>query len=124
MTAATEDLLAFLERSFVGDTSVKQLSIWKKLDTGVLSYQYLWNWPQQHHVKAKIGKSWEILGTLVIKNNQPLSEHEGRVHVGRGQPHHVSDLLGDHPQLFKVHETVHAGVVPCTYMHKQCELGG
>jgi len=41
----------------------------------------------------------------------PGPEHEGRVHVDGRHATHVANLFGNHPQLLKVHQAVHFGVV-------------
>lgn len=48
---------------------------------------------------------------LTLKTSKPLSEHESWVHVGWGQSHYMSDLLGNHPQLLKVHQPIDSGVI-------------
>lgn len=48
---------------------------------------------------------------LTLKASKPLSEHESWVHVGWGQSHYMSDLLGNHPQLLKIHQPIDIGVI-------------
>lgn len=48
---------------------------------------------------------------LTLKTSKPLSEHESWVHVGWGQSHYMSDLLGNHPQLLKIHQPIDSGVI-------------
>lgn len=91
--------------------------IFMTLNFLVLRDLLLWKWPQ---FKVKL-ENPKFRG-LFKKHNQPLSEHEGWVHVGWGQPNHVPDFLGDHSQLLKVHKTIHTGVI--AWEKQQCEYTG
>lgn len=54
-----------------------------------------------------------MVSTAWGSSDIPLSEHEVGVHVCGGRSHDVAYLLCDHPQLFKIHKTLHTVVVPC-----------